>query len=469
MTAGPEPFDCTIVGGGPAGAALAWLLAGRGVRTLLLADERRTGPAPRETLLAAARRGLAASGLWQLVADAAEPDPYEHGAIWGSDTLIAREPGERGLLLVRARFDARLRAAAAARGATVAERQRVVAIESRDAHQFVRCEHEHGTGTFATRRLVLATGRRLPRALVELTEVAAGPATAAVTLVGAQPAAAGSAVVEAVPQGWWWWIGDGAGGGAATLLVDGDHLAAVGAKRLVAAARAAARGPVAALCAANVVAATPATARSVATTAPVLLLGDAAATIDPLASQGVEKALAAADHAAAAVVTSLRRPALWPRLCAFHRRWEHDLFAAHQQVAAAFAAAETRFPDEPFWQRRRPAPAPRAGVAPSSPMLLRPSPALRRGTVLRRVGPEVEEVEGIVDSTGGDELSHLGYVPVAPLVAVFDVPRTLADATRLAGRDPRLFVLPPRAVGDALGALVNRGWLVPASVAAGSH
>jgi flavin-dependent dehydrogenase len=83
-------FDVAIVGGGPAGSSLAWLLARAGARIVLLDDGRHRPSAPRETLLAAAEPGLERAGLWQFAAAAAVPDPFRHGAIWGSDELVWR-------------------------------------------------------------------------------------------------------------------------------------------------------------------------------------------------------------------------------------------------------------------------------------------------------------------------------------------------------------------------------------------
>ncbi|MEO6595127.1 MAG: hypothetical protein ABIP94_10285, partial [Planctomycetota bacterium] len=71
--------------------------------------------------------------------------------------------------------------------------------------------------------------------------------------------------------------------------------------------------------------------------------------------------------------------------------------------------------------------------------------------------------------TTGDSLSHIGYVPVLPLLATFAVPRRLAEAVAAAGQNPRLFVLPPRAVQGAMLELHRRGWLIPATGATGSR
>jgi flavin-dependent dehydrogenase len=458
-------FDVAIVGGGPAGSSLAWLLARAGARIVLLDDGRHRPSAPRETLLAAAEPGLERAGLWQFAAAAAVPDPFRHGAIWGSDELVWREPGANGLLLHRGTFDEALRVAAnsvgvercdAVRVRSVAEGGHGVVFEDAQGRQcVVECE-----------RVVLATGRRARADLVPLSERVAGPDTAALTLAGTCPEASHQAVVEAVPQGWWWWIGDGESGGAATLLCCVHELAVVGTRALLAAARAAALGPVAKLSAARLVHGARATARVMETSAEVLLCGDAAATIDPLASQGVEKALAAADHAATVLLTAREHPEWWAALRAQHARWERGLFAAHAQTSQAFLARERRFVDAPFWRRRL--------VPPSSPPALprdrlQVAATVQESEVFMRARDRFAAVEGARNTASGDAMSHIGYVPVVPVLRAFSQPRTLAEATAAAGNDARLFVLPPQVVHAAAVVLYQQGWLVSATSAAANH
>lgn len=456
-----ERFECAIVGGGPAGSALAWLLAGRGQAVLLLDDGRHTGPAPTETLLASARGGLDRAGLLPLLEAAAVPDPLRHGAIWGSDTLRWRDEGGGGpgWLLRRGPFDAALRAEAARRGATVVHGASVCGpLPPTGRGVIVWTDRDGRRGQASADAFVVATGRRARADLLATRSVQRGEETAALTLQATHPGFANAAVVEAVPQGWWWWSGDGAEGGHAVLLADVDELTRRGTRALLWAARAAALGPVAGAQHVRLVHATRATARELRTTAEILLLGDAAATIDPLASQGVEKAFAAAEHAAAVLTCRRRRPEWWPRLLHAHARWERGLFAAHRQVAAQHLGNETRFVTAPFWQRRRTALPPPA--APFAGLLCR-HPQVSLAKVLRRIGDDFEEVDGAVHAQRDEHLTHVGYVPAAAVLARFDGPCTAATAARLAGADARLFVLPPAAIAGAIEQLRQLGWLTP--------
>lgn len=450
-------FDAAIVGGGPAGAALACTLAGDGWQVLLVDDDRLRPTAPRETLLAAAKPGLQRAGVWELVAEAGTPDPLRHGAVWGDDELRFRTDEEPGLLLERGPFDRRMREAAAARGVHVRAGRAIGPLGGADGECTV-VGPEGGRDVFRARFVVLATGRRSQPGLVRLHEVHRGPATAALTLLGTTGTRGRPlAVVEAVPQGFFWYTDLPDGAAAATLLCDAQELAATGVRALVAAARTAAHGPVRSLGAPRLAWAVRATPRWHTTDDPVLLLGDAAATIDPLSTQGVEKALAGADHAAAVLRAAREHPEWWPRLLTVHSRWEHGLAAAHAATTAEHLHREGRFAAAPYWRARRPAAKPVADTIPAG--VLQPAPEIGPAQVLQRRGNTFVATDGVRRGEGGDELSHVGFVPVAPVLAAFRGGRDLASGVAAAGADPRVFVLPPAAVRAAAEELFRRGWL----------
>ena len=232
----PTRFDCVIVGGGPAGSTLAWLLAESEFRVLLVDAGSRPGGAPRETLLAAAGGAIERAGLSQLLP--AMVDTCRHGAIWGSDQLLWREPSAGGLLLQRGTFDAELRASAQRRGVEIRTQSRVSGpLPASGAGELEILTEDGQIERVTTDRIVLATGKRTPRDLITLQEVARGPETAALCLGAECPEAAHLAIVEAVASGWWWWIGDGDRGGTATLLCDLGELTATGTRGLVERAR----------------------------------------------------------------------------------------------------------------------------------------------------------------------------------------------------------------------------------------
>lgn len=403
---------------------------------------------------------LARTGLAPLVDASADVDPLRHGAIWGHGDTEWRTEAEPGLLLRRGPFDDRLRAQVAAAGARVL-------CPATAMHT-----GENWVVTTADRVLDLAPGcvvdatgrvRKGERA------VASEPTARAVafTFVGTAHALdRGTAVVEAVRGGWVWTYAPQQAPASATLVVDAEELVALGRDALLADVLATSRGPAGRCTDLRLVHATDASSRWREPRAGWLAIGDAAATVDPLASQGVEKALAAADHAAAVVTTARARPELWPRLAAAHARWELGLWRGHQQAAAAWYRREERFAGEPFWQRRR-TPEPAAAVAGAT--VYAPAPDLVAGPVLVRQGPRFTTSEGVCAASTGDERTHIGYVPIQPVLAAFATPRRLDQAVQAAGADPRLFVLPPRAVYAAMLELVRLGWLTPAANATGNR
>ena len=437
------------------------LLRARGFDVLLVDHGRLHASGPYESLLAPARTLLARTGLARLVEPAAEIDPLRHGALWGSDELVWRDGGEPGLLLRRGAFDASLRARARADGVRVL----LPATARRDdtaERWFVTDAHgvEHPCRPHL---VIVATGRTTASPAGATTTA---PRTFAFGCVG-EPAAAdrGTAVVEATAHGWLWTHAPTTGPACATVLLDGAQLQSLGRERLLAHVLGAARGPAGRLRAPRVRHATDATPRLRTSGPDVLAIGDAANTIDPLASQGVEKALAAADHAAAVATTALQRSEWRERLFAAHARWERGLHVAHATVASTWYERETRFAAEPFWVARRQG-APALVASPASGAPLRVATNVLRAEVLVREGPQFVARAGAIDATTGDELSHIGYVPVLPVLDAFTTPRPLPAAVAVAGQDPRLFVLPPRAVHGAMLELLRRGWLSAAGNAA---
>lgn len=417
---------------------------------------------PFESVLASARPWLERLGFGPQLGEAAEVDPLRHGARWGGPELVWRDDQAPGLLLRRGPFDRRLRALLQDRGVTVLEGARVVENGDGSCQVRERCGRAHGPWRPAV--VVVATGRTT-RARLPLSPT--GPRTLAFGCVG-EPAAEdrGTAVVEAVPDGWIWTYAPRQGPACATVLLDTVEVARVGRAALLARAFAAAEGPAARLFGARVqhaTDATPAVWRGVVDERR-LPIGDAMATIDPLASQGVEKAFAAGDHAAAVVHTALREPRWRSRLFGCHQRFELGVQAAHQRTADEWYRREERFADQPFWASRR-GPVTRAtadAMAFAADRPLRLASHVQPGHVLVRTGAEFVAAEGAIDLRTGEEVARIGYVPIPPLLARFRCPSTLAAAVADGANDARLFVLPPRAVHAAMQELLRRGWLTPA-------
>jgi 2-polyprenyl-6-methoxyphenol hydroxylase-like FAD-dependent oxidoreductase len=432
---------------------LALHLAQRGVGVALVDHGRAHYSGPFETVIASTKSTWQRMGLLETVADGVAEDPLRHGAIWGSDALQWRQGEEAGLLLRRGIFDQALRATARDAGAEVYEGGRVERVE----HGWQLLAGDGEPILLQPTLLAYATGRAALPGLPKSQPV--GPETTAVTVLG-EPASddRGSAVVEAVRTGWIWTHVPRTGEASAAVLVDRELLKDRNTEDVIEAMFAEALGPARRLRNWRVAHANDATMWNREAASDCLLLGDAAATIDPLASQGVEKAISAAEHASVVIATALEHPEWWGRLRGMHTRWEHGLQAAHSRSANAFYEVESRFAAEPFWQRRQVTGPDPTQV--SNDQVLRKSTTVQTGRVLMRHGPRIIEVDGAMDTATGEELARISRASVAAVLGLFREPVTFANAVALASKDPSLFVLTPHDVHEAIVQLVMRRWLV---------
>jgi 2-polyprenyl-6-methoxyphenol hydroxylase-like FAD-dependent oxidoreductase len=121
MPALPECVDAVVIGGGPAGAALAGLLAARGFSCALIDDSKPRRAARLETLLPSAMEALQRCGLDEVVRNLSEPDERRHASRWDSDEWVYRDEARAGRCIDRSTFDVQLREWARTRGAHVVE------------------------------------------------------------------------------------------------------------------------------------------------------------------------------------------------------------------------------------------------------------------------------------------------------------------------------------------------------------
>ena len=353
--------DALIVGAGPAGATAALNLAP--FRRVVLID-RRNAPAPRigELLPGAAWRLLTDMGLWDGFLADGHACCHLHRSLWGDSELVEkdvlRDPDGCGWHLDRARFEARLRATAIARGARMLAPARPAKLEQDDSGWRVAIESSGGPVTVKARLLIDAGGRdsRLVRQFGAHRQsdsrlVCAWMADAKADLPP------GLTQVEAEEEGWWYAAPLPGGGGVLAFHTDADRPAAsetrsadglLGrAKRLRLLNEFATpsrwSAPRAGFCAASGSCLEPVAGPS------WIAVGDAAQSYDPLASQGLFNALytglAAAENADR--VLSGDKAAL-PGYIAELR----NIRAAYEHHVAAWYGLERRWPQSPFWRRR---------------------------------------------------------------------------------------------------------------------
>ena len=194
-----QKLDCLVIGGGPGGATLALHLAQRGIGVALIDHGRAHYSGPFETVLASTKSTWQRMGLLETVKQGLAEDPLRHGAIWGSNELQWRQDEEAGLLLRRGVFDTALRATARSAGAEVYETCRA----ERGLRGWQLVSESGETILLQPTLLAYATGRAALPGLPKNQPV--GPETTAVTVLGGPaPDDRGSAVVEAVRNGWIW-------------------------------------------------------------------------------------------------------------------------------------------------------------------------------------------------------------------------------------------------------------------------
>jgi flavin-dependent dehydrogenase len=451
MTAPPECVDAAVIGGGPAGAALAGLLATRGFVCALIDDSKPRRAARLETLLPSAMEALHRCGLDEVVSKLSEPDARRHASRWDSDAWIYRDEARSGRCIDRSTFDAQLREWARARGAHVVEDATAQVVDA--GLGIVEIASSTGVRRLQAKAIAVASGRvaKLDPCIARLAE--SGPATAALAfdLQNDSSAQRGDAAVAAAREGWAWRIGDLRGGGTCVVVVDDDAEGGVRAacQRVLRESM-----PLFAAQCGELLGAVRANVQLREPVGSVFLLGDAAAGLDPLASQGTEKALVGAEHAALAIAAAVEDASLRDAAIACHARWERDLFHAHRRTCAGFYARVVRHAAEPFWQRRS---VIETAKAPLPKRLVRVR-SISEHLVLERRGANLERSIGYGHDLASARV-RIGRVCLEPILAAFAEPRSIDDGIARCGQDARVFPLGTAAVRAAIAEAVSLGLL----------
>jgi flavin-dependent dehydrogenase len=363
--------EVLIVGGGPAGIATAAALVRAGRAACVVEQTRYQAARVGEHLAPDCRPLLEQLGLWKHVVTGGHvPSPGVRVA-WNSDVPYERDyifsAYGAGLNLDRRRFDASLARAAARAGVEVLTGARLASLDGGAGEWRARLDGGARSGAAITARfLVDATGRCASVAR-RLGARRTGPdrliALGAWLEDGETGAADPWLCVEPVASGWWYAVALPERQLAAVLLTDRDLVpgGAASAQQLWQ-ARAAETHHVAPLLQRyhRQLAFRISAAQSFRLEPPAgagwLTVGDAAMAVDPLSSMGILLALRSGLAAARAIAahldgdnTALER----------HEREVAQRFDGYLAERAAIYALESRWPDAPFWLRRR-APFPRS-------------------------------------------------------------------------------------------------------------
>lgn len=364
--------DVVVVGGGPAGIAVASTLHRAGVDVVVVDGGGRTRPWIAQS---------APPGTDRVVCEVVGASAFDANAhlralgnrsAWGSTQLVLTDfmfnPFGTGWHLDRGAFDERLIDTAEHAGVTVMRGHTVVASERRPDRTWTLTFDAGNSARAITARVVCdASGRRATIARAHGATTARADQLVAVTAVAARAHDDDdlTSTVQAVPDGWWYTAPVPGDRRAFAFFTDADRLDRSITKDAGAYA-------LAMHAADHVAALAPDMATSTETRQPSvyaagtrvlssvvgpgwIAAGDAAATFDPLSSQGILTALLTGREGAHTILRLLEDDRVANRAAAardYTGTWDRVIDEYDREHAAWFAA-EHRFGDRPFWARRR--------------------------------------------------------------------------------------------------------------------
>ncbi len=359
--------DVGIVGGGPAGAVAAYLLARAGAGVVLFERTRYERERVGETLSPVARAHLERILPPNVISRTRAIESPGNLSAWGSHVATSADfmfqPLGLGLHLDRPIFDATCASAAANAGADVRLATRARHLEATgDGRWRIHVATGTRTSSSVARRLILATGRayRLP---VRDTRRERADRLVGISMFFASPLGSSDerTWVEAQPAGWWYSAPVPGGRTVVSWMTDADLLPRGRATLRAALSAQLARSPLTRERVAWPLIDDSPLHITCAASGRMLpnagdgwhAIGDAAMTFDPLASAGLTFAILSAEAAAHEVLQATRAHCSGASTCnVAPDRWDH-LWRAYLEQRATTYAWEQRWRDEPFWQRRR--------------------------------------------------------------------------------------------------------------------
>jgi flavin-dependent dehydrogenase len=453
-----------VIGGGPAGASFAARMSELGNSVVLV--ERLAFPrrALGESLTPGVRPLVAAMGADRAVAAAGFPAARDVRMMWEEDSFAMVKSGSDGLLVDRGRFDAILLSHAAREGVRVLQPAEVVELKRSGGGWRVVVSHGGASETLDVDFLADARGRA---GLAGSAKRPMGEKSLALYGYWRGHSLPQEAAVAAGASGWFWGIPlpDGSYNAQAFVSPRDFHKGAAQPiseryRALIAASPLAEGLSVAELeSPVRAIDATPYLADE-PVSETMIRLGDAALSLDPLSSSGVQKAIQSALSGAIVANTILQRPSRAAAALSFYQDSLARTAARHAQWTGEHYASAARTRKDPFWTARAvPVQEPPMTASPSGPHeLLRLSPQARL-VDCPCLGAEFVEVQRALVHPGLDgPVAYLERQALAPLLSVLPVQARLMDI--VAGWAPSL----PPAAGLAIAAWLRRkGVLVPVS------
>ncbi|HEX8161470.1 MAG TPA: FAD-dependent oxidoreductase [Pyrinomonadaceae bacterium] len=363
-----ESVEVVVIGGGPAGSAVALALARAGRSVLVVEREPRPLLRPGETLPPSVRPLLARAGLWHEFEAAGHVPCVGNRSAWGGPALSHHDfifsPYGTGWHIDRRKFDEMLLRGARGAGARVLAGARLEGFSHRPGRgwRLEVARRERRTAVRARfvadasgRASAFAVGCGLTRAALDHMVAVVGYFTTERDVSSADR----STLVEAAEAGWWYSALLPGGKLVAAYMTDADLAARDKARararwlslleqtthtrrRIESADFRLAASP-------RVVAAGSSRLSHVAGSS-WLAAGDAAASYDPLSSQGISTAISTGLDAAAAIDLHLDDDS--SALKDYARRTS-EAFATYVVNRTAYYRMEKRWPASPFWSRRQ--------------------------------------------------------------------------------------------------------------------
>jgi flavin-dependent dehydrogenase len=356
-------YSALIVGGGPAGLAAAIELSALGISALVIErsayDDIRVGEHLQPSAVLQLRAIESGSNLpLDIHAVSAGVEAY-----WGSETPSYMDyflhPGQHGLNLSRPQFDASLARACELSGATVLRSATLTRALKRKAGWDVDITIDGKTRNCSASVIVDATGRAATFARSQGAKVRAHDRQIAVVAFenDSNNGINSRSLVEAAEIGWWYSAPIGPARSVCMLVTDDDllprgahsDLYAWWREQLSRTARLAHRFRDTGSSHRLVVRSARSQRVEPAGGMGWLAVGDAAMAFDPMASQGIAKALDHGKRSAADIASHLAGETFLPERLALDLERE---YAAYRATRAGYYRIEKRWPRSVFWKRR---------------------------------------------------------------------------------------------------------------------